>query len=1387
MKRYITTRNSSASLPLDKIQFYNSQIPALQAGTYQISITPTSSIPGADNDMTTVSQDFIVQGPRFTLPAGDVYAQSPPPQSSGEFDTQLPYVLLSQPTLPWERAIGTHATPSTPWLALLVFADGELQIPSASEGSALTAAFTTTVADFLSSKSSTDLVPNLSSGSISAQENAMTCQIIKFSAALFKQIAPILDQNTQIDEVSLLAHCRETQTNLSNTSYSVVMANRFPKAMKDSTQPVKNIVHLVSLEGCETYLTENAVFQEDQIMQLVSLYSWSFNCTPQMEEDFSQLFTKLMTNAQTGDNIPLLRLAPTSAEIADATNQEASVTPGVLNCLTNGYVPHPYKTITGENTLAWYRGPLTPVATQPIPALYAPTAGATSNSMLLSASATGEDLLIYNSDTGIYDVSYASAWQIGRQLTLANTEFATNLVTFFSSMAKIAQTSSQPVTENTLKTQGLQRGLVNDMGEILKQPAEKASRFFQPRPTTKKLSPRERSVQHALAIQNISSMDIPSTIVQCLAQYRRLIGLPFMYLVPNETLLPTESIRFFYVDTNWLDALTAGALTIGIHSSQNKSVSEMMFAQLKTSVQGFGQADPVCGFFLRSAVVSAWPNLLVETNTGITGATPVNILSSQNLAPDVLFCLFDGVPQQLSIGEPHEQISFGVSGDTMNAGFIALRNLTGDVGALVANNTELSISNLLRAGNNRVIDFSSLSTALSNAGLVPSSGSCFSASDIAIEFIRAPEQVDFLLPSSTSNPNNFMPNIDSEMPGIEQRQTLSATPLSSPVALLTYTIESNSPIEINDNVSFNILITNNTNQPVALEKVVIDLPIGNSNQDLTADSSNINVNITPSGIWQISISSTPSLVINPTSGLSQPIQPDATLTVTMNVPINNQVGTCIFYLTEVTASATGSQTAYPDNLSMTKSLDSFSLTNFAATPANIISPITEPSSVTLTWNVQLVPHCTLTLYWEDNSEDVTNVSEYTVSTLSTTTVFTLEASVPTFAGNEQFQQQVTVAVISPQVSQIVGTIIGLAPQLILGNAETLSWTTQLIDTCSLYQSDGTAIAENLTPDDTGLYRYPVSPQVTTSYYVEGIAVDGSRPQSNPYQVRVYHMVNQPPVTIVSNNDSYLIDGIQLSPDQKFLFIGLSSAYGGQYSNPYIAIYDTTTPQLTNYTFPYIFLPEGTDTLMPGVIMNTPLAFILVFFVPNIISGGQYELGVSILDKSLNTVSSNTTNDMFHMPTGCTFSNDSIYPINWNNDTSTLSIWTDTVPSAACIEAVIASGSQPFIMSSYSVFASAPPNPSPITFITQSGLTTITANDKTIYAINNGAVTASYLAPELIPPSTNIQHLTTFPASFFGSRPSTPASALEEHKNAPAQPEINEATHITTHARCCRLS
>ena len=46
-----------------------------------------------------------------------------------------------------------------------------------------------------------------------------------------------------------------------------------------------------------------------------------------------------------------------------------------------------------------------------------------------------------------------------------------------------------------------------------------------------------------------------------LARLRLLDGVPFSYLVDDSELLPTESIRFFYLDRAWTDALVQGALT----------------------------------------------------------------------------------------------------------------------------------------------------------------------------------------------------------------------------------------------------------------------------------------------------------------------------------------------------------------------------------------------------------------------------------------------------------------------------------------------------------------------------------------------------------------------------------------------------------------------------------------------------------------------------------------------------------------------------------------------------------------------------------------------------------------------------------------------------------
>ena len=60
---------------------------------------------------------------------------------------------------------------------------------------------------------------------------------------------------------------------------------------------------------------------------------------------------------------------------------------------------------------------------------------------------------------------------------------------------------------------------------------------------------------------------VPGELRRFLGRLRLLHGVPFSYLVPDAELLPLESIRFFYLDRAWTDALVQGALSVGTVSS----------------------------------------------------------------------------------------------------------------------------------------------------------------------------------------------------------------------------------------------------------------------------------------------------------------------------------------------------------------------------------------------------------------------------------------------------------------------------------------------------------------------------------------------------------------------------------------------------------------------------------------------------------------------------------------------------------------------------------------------------------------------------------------------------------------------------------------------------
>ena len=127
--------------------------------------------------------------------------------------------------------------------------------------------------------------------------------------------------------------------------------------------------------------------------------------------------------------------------------------------------------------------------------------------------------------------------------------------------------------------------------------------------------------------------DDPDTqfVANWLGQLQLLYGVPFVHLVADARMLPDESIRFFYFDQNWIDALTDGAMNIGLGSSKESAAQRALTQQLEQMAaaaalayraKSLGQTPPApvngphAGLLIRSALVSGWPGLVVNGTNG---------------------------------------------------------------------------------------------------------------------------------------------------------------------------------------------------------------------------------------------------------------------------------------------------------------------------------------------------------------------------------------------------------------------------------------------------------------------------------------------------------------------------------------------------------------------------------------------------------------------------------------------------------------------------------------------------------------------------------------------------------------------------------------------------
>lgn len=264
---------------------------------------------------------------------------------------------------------------------------------------------------------------------------------------------------------------------------------------------------------------------------------------------------------------------------------------------------------------------------------------------------------------------------------------------------------------------------------------------------------------------------VPLDLRQWLARLRLLDSVPFAYLVPDSLLLPPESIRFFYVDRNWADALVEGALSVGTVNSSDRAQLEQLYPQIRDEIDEEertvrepggeevqkGPAGTISGFLLRSRAVSGWPGMHVRAyrkevgkdNEIIPESSPdrIKVLRMERLAPAVMLVLFDGVPAVIHVEEPRMGVQFGVrleTGDDANqfSAYVIARDATtsDDVPA------ETHVPVTFRSGSPGVLDLKrTAQTLIDTAGT--NVGPALDGAEFALEMIRFPFRQVFGDPS----------------------------------------------------------------------------------------------------------------------------------------------------------------------------------------------------------------------------------------------------------------------------------------------------------------------------------------------------------------------------------------------------------------------------------------------------------------------------------------------------------------------------------------------------------------------------------------------------------------------------------------------------------------
>ena len=655
--------NIPAATAQSTITFYDNHLPALTDGEYTLSVSQKvhikgvmdKSTPPKEQDQTFSSNPLTlyVNGPRFHLAPSDFHTIFPHDGAKGDFEGVLPSISFARSTLLWERSPlrrvalttpvgalqsnpGTQQLQATtqnsktvevfpPWLFLLLVDESEenqiiedqftyIGETAGTDGNKASTQATNSepqkIEDlkFISKKNNIQIKASdlgiLNIDDLKFISKKIPIRFIDISKFTTNVIP------TTLDELSYLGYARiKSYPEPKNPEeHAVVVGNRLPKPGSSST------VYLISLEN--KYINGKL---DDSKKIFPVLHKWKFYTNDDQLYSINLNLDKIKVSAKLGSlpsdvlgNTQIFNTKEdfmsflTKKNISDPDQVKQLLytckLPGgsfhdVMSNLRNGIksvdlplISDSMLPTTGSVELhsqfisndqqivgkAWYRGPLVAQSIILDNASFSPDLKLQNDKTkpLFIDKSNGfipikaDELQITLKNSAGMDVSYATAFELGKLTALNDTGFSD---AFFGWKQHVASAKAQ----SNLSSQAAGGKYPSD---------------------------------HHLLIQTkyLPDLAMPKSVIDKFESWKLLNGLPIRYLIPDPAMVPSESIRYFRVDNNWVNAFIMGAFSIGHTPRTDFSAEIKQLFLLPTQLR--------TGFILNSLAVSVWHDYEMECN-----------------------------------------------------------------------------------------------------------------------------------------------------------------------------------------------------------------------------------------------------------------------------------------------------------------------------------------------------------------------------------------------------------------------------------------------------------------------------------------------------------------------------------------------------------------------------------------------------------------------------------------------------------------------------------------------------------------------------------------------------------------------------------------------------